>query len=518
MWNTSSSPIDTIFAPCTGGVSLSEEGSSVFSYQQPSSVSVIRVSGPHALDVMSRMVGPKAVPTSSSCSPSSSSSLGWQTHRMYVRSLYHPSLSDASGERNACTTKENNNNDTPLQVLLDHQAMVVHFKQPHSFTGEDVVEFHVHGGRGVVQGVLDALMSFGNHVRPAEPGEFTKRAFQNGKMDLTQIEGLGDLLSSQTAAQRDVALASATGLGKEIVRRWRKSLITCIASIEAVIDFGEDDIEPDDINHVLERAREAADGLYHDIQAHIQAAPRTEMIKEGIRAVLVGPPNVGKSSLLNALVGRQAAIVSHHAGTTRDVIETALDVHGHKVVIQDGAGIRDVLDDDIEKEGISRILHAAKHAHILIVMSSFGMDHGFENLAELVDGAPCVLYVKNKIDLSADNAPLIECSGRQERLISCKTGHGMDSLINDMAQAVKQLTASPIAHGTTSMPPVLHRKRHLRHLHNAALALDRFRQMTALELAAEELRMAAREVERITGDIDVEDILDSIFTEFCIGK
>ncbi|KAI8111553.1 hypothetical protein M9435_004053 [Picochlorum sp. BPE23] len=399
--------------------------------------------------------------------------------------------------------------------------MVVHFKQPHSFTGEDVVEFHVHGGRGVVQGVLDALMSFGNHIRPAEPGEFTKRAFQNGKMDLTQIEGLGDLLSSQTAAQRDVALASATGLGKDIVRRWRQSLITCIASIEAVIDFGEDDIEPDDVNHVLERARETADGLYHDIQAHIQAAPRTEMIKEGIKAVLVGPPNVGKSSLLNALVGRQAAIVSHHAGTTRDVIETALDLHGHKVIIQDGAGIRDVLDDDIEKEGISRILHAAKHAHILIVMSSFGMDHDdddFENLAELVDGAPCVLYVKNKMDLSDDNAPLSESTDRQERLISCKTGHGMDTLINDMAQAVKQLTASPIPHGSTSIPPVLHRKRHLRHLHNAALALDRFRQMTALELAAEELRMAARQVERITGEIDVEDILDTIFTEFCIGK
>jgi len=421
-----------------------------------------------------------------------------------VRSLYHPFLEDHTNG---------------AKRVLDYQAMVVFFKQPRSFTGEDVVEFHVHGGRGVVQGVLDALMSFGNHIRPAEPGEFTKRAFQNGKMDLTQIEGLGDLLSCQTAAQRDVALASATGLGKDIVARWRISLIRCIASIEAVIDFGEDDIEPGDVNAVLERAREAADGLYNEIQAHVGAAPRTEMINEGIRVVLVGPPNVGKSSLLNALVGRQAAIVSHHAGTTRDVIETVLDVNGHRVVIQDGAGIRDALDDDIEKEGISRILHAAKHAHILVVMSSHDMDHddGFQNLTELVDAAPCVLYVKNKMDLAGDAAA--KSTHGEETLISCRTGFGISTLINAMEKAVKQLTASPpLPHGTTPMPPVLHRKRHLRHLDNAAHALERFKQLTALELAAEELRMAAQELDRITGHIDVEDILDTIFTEFCIGK
>lgn len=481
----------TIFAPCTVG-SFHADRSWGMSLHAPSAVCVIRISGSDSLAVL-RNVTLDAGP--------------FIPNKMYVRSLYRFNTSLTTGI------------DRGPKELLDHNAMVVYFKGPQSFTGEDVVELHVHGGRAVVQDVMDRLMELGNHIRPADPGEFTKRAFLNGKMDLTQIEGLSDVLSSQTKAQKDMALAQAMGLGKHILSRWRQKLISCIASVEAVIDFGEDDIEPGDVQRVLLDTQKHADLLRHEIQKHIDAAPKSEIIKEGIRVVLIGPPNVGKSSLLNTMVGRSAAIVSPKAGTTRDILEATLDIAGHKAIVQDGAGVRHSKALE-EAEGISRILAAAEKAHILVVVSAVNeprvpLD---DRVRHVIQNAPRVLYVKNKDDLrQGDYDPIDSQRDEASIPISCHTGKGVDVLINALEQHFRDTIQAP-----TSMEggvtPILHRSRHIRHMQNAVRALESFHRIDALELAAEELRFAVTELGYVTGTVDLEDILDSVFKEFCIGK
>lgn len=472
----------TIFAPCTIGT-RHVEGLWDMTFHKPSAVCIIRLSGPDALSVLCDVT----------CDAGT-----FRPNTMYVRSLYR---------RLSCTGE---------LELIDHNAMVVYFKGPRSFTGEDAVELHVHGGRAVVQDVMDRLMEVGNHVRPAEPGEFTKRAFLNGKMDLTQIEGLSDVLASQTKAQKNMALMPAMGMGTQLLKKWRSSLLSCIASVEAVIDFGEDDIEPEDVQRVLLESHKAAEVLKQDIQKHIDAAPRSEIIKEGARVVLIGHPNVGKSSLLNTMLGRSAAIVSPRAGTTRDILEATLDIGGQKVVVQDGAGIRS--SDGLEEaEGISRILTAAEKAHILIVVSAVDEPNVplDARIHHVIQNAPRVLYVRNKDDLrSGSKTPPHDSNEETCIPISCHTGKGVDSLMNALKQ---QLPNAPVSFEGT-IPPILHRTRHIRHMKNAVGALKRFKKTHALELAAEELRLAVTEIGHVTGTVDVEDILDTIFNEFCIGK
>ena len=506
---------DTIFAPCS--IRLGQSSSETMSglveggtwhgleHQLPSAVCVIRVSGERSLDVLRGLTMEKSFEP--------------KPNMMYIRSLYHP----------------NTNVDRDDAMPLDYNSMVVFFEKPRSFTGEDVVELHLHGGRSVVHGVLDALFHFPlqhdgkGRVRPANPGEFTRRAFENGKMDLTQIEGLADVLVSQTKSQKHLAMASLLGMGKDEIQSWRNTLISCLASIEAVIDFGEDDIDPADVNAVLEDARSRAQVLCEKIQKCIIMAPRSEMIKEGIRAVLIGPPNVGKSSLLNALIGRPAAIVSSQAGTTRDIIEVALDVDGHKLVVQDGAGIRDIHGDDIESEGISRIIEAAKQAHILLVLSSVDSDPPTrdQRIQSIIGRAKHVLYIENKTDLlGSDAAP--SRNMRPEALqISCRTGEGIESLVSALQHSAATLLKDATRDDSlqnlnndiyTRQIPILHRERHVQHMKIALEALHRFAQVTELELAAEELRAAATELGRVTGIIDIEDVLEKIFKEFCIGK
>jgi len=361
-------------------------------------------------------------------------------------------------------------------------------------------------------------VEFSPFIRPAEPGEFTKRAFLNGKMDLTQIEGLSDVLSSQTRTQKNMALAQAMGMGTDLLNSWRQRLISCIASVEAVIDFGEDDIEPEDVNKVLLESQRHAEILQQDIQRHIEAAPKSEIVKEGARVVLIGPPNVGKSSLLNTMVGRSAAIVSPRAGTTRDILEATLDVSGHKVIIQDGAGVRN--SEGLEEaEGIARILAAAEKAHVLMVVTAVDqpnipMD---EKFSRVIQNASHVLYVRNKDDLNKGDFVSGQTTENQDFIpISCHTGEGIDTLIKTLEQHLADTTQPLTLEGT--VPPILHRARHIHHMKNAVRALQRFHRTDALELAAEELRVAVAELGSVTGTVDVEDILDTIFNEFCIGK
>lgn len=449
-------------------------------------------------------------------------------------------------------------------AILDHHAMVVRFPGPKSFTGEDVVEFHIHGGPAVVASVMDALMSCGPGIRPATPGEFTKRAFLRGKMDLTQVEGLSDLLHAETEVQRKLAVAAASGIGKEMCQQWRHQCIRCMAAVEAVIDFGEDDIGPTETARVLHDCEHIVRDIWYEIEKQLHVIPRGEIVQQGFRVVLVGPPNVGKSSLLNALTRRNAAIVSPISGTTRDIIESAVEIRCHKVILTDGAGIHDGSNDAIEQEGIQRIMDAARAAHILVRVTDIYYDDMDEEIAgrpfdrivggngrvddkQQVEGrsldttigddrnnetchriqegttsepyATPIIHVVNKIDLIKDRNSCTQQTHTPRRLyISCMTGDGIDEMVLRLAD----LMDSMIQQTDTLTAPasfLFHRSRHQHHMRQCIQALERFLQFKdSLELAAEELRTACTELGHITGAIETNDILDSIFTEFCIGK
>ena len=472
-----------------------------------SAVAIIRVSGPDAGKTLAELTSGEAF--------ARDGSRKIPPRVMHKRVLYHPQ----DGR------------------VIDHAAMVVMFPGPRSFTGEDVVEYHVHGGKAVVHGVYDALLSLGTHIRPAKRGEFSKRAFMNGKMDLTQVEGLADLLRSETEEQRKLAIAAASGLGSQVCMQWRSRLISSLAAVEAVIDFGEDDIEPRDIENVLQQSRESISELRDDMQRHVIATPRSEIVKNGVRVVLLGPPNVGKSSLLNALTRREAAIVSPIAGTTRDIVHSVVDIRGHKVLLMDGAGIRDS-KDLIEKEGIDRITNASRSAHIILNVKSVDMDHktsqrllAFDRELKYSQGQH-IIEVMNKVDLQTEDN-MLDCISSSVNVhplipVSCHSGHGIDELVSQLADIIDRLVSSTSSSTQLVMnkesddpieSPIFIRSRHLFHLNACISALNTF--LTApldLELAAEELRFASSSLGCIMGEIDAEDVLDTIFKEFCIGK
>ena len=387
-------------------------------------------------------------------------------------------------------------------VDLD-QGIVLAFPAPGSFTGEDVAEFHVHGGRAVVRSVLEALASC-DGLRPAEPGEFTRRAFEHGKLDLTAAEGLADLVNAETEAQRRQALRQLRGELGALYDRWRHDLMRALAHIEAYIDFPDEDLPSD----LAEQNRSTLSAVSAEISGHLHDKRRGERLRDGISVVILGPPNVGTSSLLNALAGRPAAIVAATAGTTRDVIEVQLDLAGYPVTIADTAGLREA-QDEIESEGVRRARARAGEAAIKILMAEASdHQHIVADLVRLADED--ALFAINKCDLFDHQPPTILC-GRPTFAISARTGMGVDRLLAALTEAV-------IERAGLSETPALTRERHRLALNECVECLARALAAPAVELLGEDLRLAVRAIGRITGRVDVEDILDIVFREFCIGK
>jgi len=385
------------------------------------------------------------------------------------------------------------------------RALALWFPGPASATGEDVAELHIHGGRAVIDGVLEALGRL-DGLRPAEPGEFTRRAFENGRLDLTAAEGIADLVDAETAAQRRQALRQTDGALAGLYGSWRERLVRALAYLEAAIDFADEDLP----EAVLEKARPDLTTLADEIASHLDDDHRGQRLRDGISVAIVGAPNVGKSSLLNALARREAAIVAESAGTTRDVIEVHLDLGGLPVVVADTAGLRslDPKDaDPIEAEGIRRARARAETAELRIVVFDIA-DPGNRDSLRMIDGRAIVAV--NKIDLA--NAPTPDgIAGHDVAAISIKTGEGLPALLDRLTRAVADLLSGGDA-------PALTRTRHRQALEDCVGALGRARTAHLPELAAEDARLAIRALGRITGRVDVEDILDVIFRDFCIGK
>lgn len=391
----------------------------------------------------------------------------------------------------------------PFEGTELDDGLILWFAAPGSETGEDVGELQIHGGRATVSAVLEALAKVPG-LRPAEPGEFTRRAFLNGKLDLTAVEGLADLVNAETEAQRRQALRQLKGELGRIYEDWRARLIRLLAHAEAAIDF------PDEAGEAGEAESLTNDILILkvDIIQHLDDCRRGERLRDGLYVAIVGPPNVGKSSLLNALARRDAAIVSEIAGTTRDVIEVHLDLGGYPVLLADTAGIRES-GDAIEREGVRRALARAEEADLCLVMlDATAWPRVPPEIRRVIDRSSIVLL--NKIDLARPQGRLF-IEDRPVIALSVASGEGMGDLVG-------QLAREAVARMGLSEAPTLTRLRHRQALERCVEALDRSTQARLPELAAEDLRLAARELGRITGRVDVEDLLDVIFRDFCIGK
>lgn len=377
-------------------------------------------------------------------------------------------------------------------------ALVLWFPGPGSYTGEDSAELHLHGGPAVLAAVSGALAALG--ARPAEPGEFTRRAFLNGRMDLTAAEGIADLIDAETEAQRRQALRQADGALARLYGGWSERLTRLLAHQEAAIEFAEDDL-PTDLD---DRARQGAAVLRTEIEAHLADGGRGERLREGVVVAILGAPNAGKSSLLNALAGREAAIVSARAGTTRDVVEVRLSLAGVPVTLADTAGLREAADE-IEQEGIRRARRRAEEADLVLAVFATDADPDAETLAWVKPGA---LVLANKTDLAP--APG-EIGGVSPVAVSARTGEGLDALRACLeAEAIRLAGAGEAA--------VLTRPRHRAALSEAVAWLAEAETAALPELASEALRAALRALGRLTGHIGVEDVLDVVFRDFCIGK
>ncbi|KAL3943300.1 MAG: hypothetical protein SGBAC_002628 [Bacillariaceae sp.] len=421
----------------------------------------------------------------------------------------------------------------PAQGQMLDQALCLLFQSPNSFTGEDLVEFHCHGSRAVVQGMLDVLPTLG--CRIAEPGEFTQRAFGNGKLDLVQVEALADILGADTQAQLKQALSQLDGNLSKVYDDWRKRLISGLAHAEAVIDFGdderlgEDDILDDDSEqwNVWGAVGDNMIDLSQSMKEHLSDERKGELIREGVMIAIVGPPNAGKSSLFNLLSKKDAAIVSPIAGTTRDVLQVSMDLGGVKCTLQDTAGVRKDTDDVLEIEGIKRAQSVAEKADLVVAMvdgSSGAETSGLEAVKSILDASKISssILVKNKCDLkdNGDDSKGKDASDFGNTYeVSCVTQEGIDHFLDALSQAVRSRTQDD----SGNEGAVITRARHRQHVEAAADALERFKMLSeqgplALDMAAEELRLAASELGRITGAVDVEDVLDVLFSDFCIGK
>jgi tRNA modification GTPase len=464
-------------------------------------VAVIRISGPMAGVVLERMAAPKPKPRFAA-----------------FRTIANPQTAE----------------------VLD-QALVLWFPAPKSETGEDMAELQIHGGRAVIAGVLDAIGSIAG-CRPAEPGEFARRAFENGKLDLTGVEGLADLIDAETAAQRRQALRQAEGALARLYDGWRRRLIEAMALLEAAIDFSDEgDVAYD--AEAIARANAAA--LRDAIAAHLDDGHRGELVRDGFQVVLAGAPNAGKSSLLNALARRDVAIVSDEAGTTRDIIEVKLDLEGLPVVVSDTAGIREA-SGKVEQEGIRRALQRARQADLVVwlIDATAGpstlagaadlanpvvslSNHGLPGDPAVLrqaqdgsiesedgarpdgDGARTLLVLSTADLVAADRRPPLQGA----IAVSAVTGQGIDVLTGMLAAAARARIGAEEA-------PALTQARHRHHLEQclASLRASLAQPTGDTELAAEDLRRAADALGRLTGAVDVEDVLDEVFGRFCIGK
>jgi len=424
-------------------------------------ISVFRVSGPSARTAVEKLCRPNDMP---------------KVREASLRKIHHP----ASGE------------------TID-SALLIWFENPHSFTGEDVLEIHAHGGRAVANALTEALGALPG-FRLAEPGEFTRRAFENGKLDLTEAEAVADLVSAETEAQRRQALRQMEGELGKIYEGWRARLIKSLAWLEAAIDFADDDLPKDTAEKQSKLLRELAD----EIARHLDDRGRGERLREGFHVAILGPPNAGKSSLLNALARRDAAIVSNVAGTTRDVIEVHLDLGGYPVTLADTAGLRESMDA-IESEGVRRALRRAEQADLKLLLidgeKSLQLDEATQKLA---DGNAIILL--GKADLLKNRGACSEAI-----LFSAKTGEGMEELTERLLHEID------MRFGGSGSPP-LTRARHRAALEECLTHLRRAPEAKEAALAAEDVRLAMRALGRITGRVDVEDLLDIIFRDFCIGK
>ncbi len=424
-------------------------------------VAVVRVSGPRAGEVL-RLLSGRKLP---------------QPRRAVLRMLRDPED----------------------EALID-KAMVLWMPCPASFTGEDVVEFHVHGGRATVRRLLSSLDAL-EELRPAEAGEFTRRAFENGRMDLVEVEGLADLVRAETEAQRRQALAGASGSASRKIGKWREDLIHVLSSLEAAIDFVE---EEDVAIGAMQGVQKRLQALVRDMEEVLQCAERAEKLREGIRVVIAGPPNAGKSSLLNHLAGREAAIVSQEAGTTRDVIEVRLDLDGMPVVLSDTAGLRGEPSGMVERMGQDRALERMREADLVLWLEAPDA-HGEPPVLD-----SCPLRILNKVDLLDSKT----VRSIYDLHISVLQGTGMgeleerlSSLIRDRYEIAGQV--------------VLTRERQARAVRDAWSRLSEVLEqldVLPLELCAEQVRMAVQDLERLVGRVDVEALLDRIFRDFCIGK
>jgi tRNA modification GTPase len=384
------------------------------------------------------------------------------------------------------------------------RGLVLFLPGPGSYTGEDIAELHVHGGRAVIAAVLGRLGSLAG-LRPAEPGEFTRRAFLNGRMDLTEVEGLGDLIRAETEAQRRLALRQTSGGLRMLAEDWRARLIKARAMVEADLDFADEDDVP---ASVAEEGWRAAAEVAAEIDRHLADRHRGERLREGAEVVLLGPVNAGKSSLLNALARREVAIVSPEPGTTRDLIELRLDIGGYPLTVVDTAGLREAAGT-VEAEGVRRARARGTGADLVLLLGEAAAP---PPSAPLGITAP-VIRIGSKADLLASEAERARAGAAHDLLLSSVTGEGMEALIG-------RLEAFARAEMEPGESALVTRQRHRSAFEQCRAALLRAAEGADLptELRAEELRRATDELARVTGRVDVEDLLDVIFRDFCIGK
>jgi tRNA modification GTPase len=457
--------------------SMSTDRTTIFalsSGRPPAAIAVVRISGPRAGVALKKLIG--RVP---------------EPRKAALARVRDP----ASGE------------------VID-EALALWFPAPHSETGEDVAELQLHGGQAVVAGVLEALASV-EGCRPAEAGEFTRRAFENGRLDLTAVEGLADLIAAETPAQRRLAFRQLKGLIGDRAEAWRRRLIEALALVEARIDFSD---EADVPENLVAPALLAARQLRSEIAQVLADGRRGERLRDGLVVAIAGPPNAGKSTLLNRLARREAAIVSPHAGTTRDVIEVHLNLEGYPVTLLDTAGIRES-SEPVEQEGIRRAQERAGAADLILWVSDASADGRAASGPDKSFGDTPVWLIENKADLES-NALVANSAGlsRNEYIfrasISALTGLGMEVLAGTLSEFAQNYFAA-------TESTLITRARHRSALEETLAALDRAldpAQALHEELIAEELRAAATTLGRLTGRVDVEDILDVIFRDFCIGK
>ena len=457
------------------GTTIYALGTPVPSRAHPGALSVIRLSGPRAPEVLVFLTEPRAFERGHSARDPALP----EPRRMVVRTLYDP----LSGE------------------AID-RGLAVWFEAPNTETGEMMAELHLHGGRAVVSAALEAIGKLGL-CRLAEPGEFTRRAFEHGKLDLTEAEGIADLVAAETEQQRRLALQQMDGALHRLYEDWRTLGLATLAHLEAAIDFPDEDLPAGIANQV----RDGVVQLQAEIGAHLEDR-RGERLREGVHIAIIGPPNAGKSSLLNLLARRDAAIVSETAGTTRDVIEVHLDLGGWPVVLADTAGLRESRDA-IEQEGVRRARARAAGAdlRVLVLDASGDWQRGRGALIAATEkwNAARDIVVVNKVDLAA-------IEGTDIVTLSARSGAGLPELLARLERSVGLLMEDG-----ASAPP-LTRARHREALLEAHAALGRALLAPEIALVAEDLRLALRAIGRITGTVRVEELLDVIFRDFCIGK